>query len=288
MKNRAIDWSVGGRETDMQKRNLNMKSGQQPKPFLFTKIPRTASESMSLIFRDQCLNYIRMGRLSQCLEWYSSHFYKESNVISICHNHLPVPYLRAHKVISDEWYYALFKFTFIRNPWDRLVSYWRLHVSTKSTSMGQLAKGCNNFSQFVHKCVDKRLVTEFDLIGKSHVMINPQWRWILPDFDFIGCYEHLERDWKELNQKIEATFVLDKHIQLHSDRGSTRRHYMDYYDDITARLVKTLYKTDIDIFGYESIECQSPYDSHTILSNLKAFWNSHIKRVKKKMQGFFY
>ena len=281
---RDIDWSAAGREADMKKRDLDGKPKQQPKPFLFTKIARVASESMSLVFRNKCLNYIRLVRINQCLGWYSDHLYEESNVISICHNHFPVPYLRVHKVISDEWYYNLFKFTFVRNPWDRLVSYWRLYFSTKSESIAQQAKGCDNFSQFVHKCVDKRLVTEFNPTEKSYKLINPQWRWILPDYDFIGCYERLEHDWKELNQKIEATFVLDKHIQLHSDRGSTRRHYLDYYDDTTAKLVEALYRTDIDIFGYKSIECQTPYDLHIILSNLKAFWDS--KGVKRKCEGF--
>jgi len=75
---------------------------QQPRPFLFVKVPRTASESMSLVFHKQCLNYVRMGRLNQCLAWYSSHPYEDSNVVSVCHNHIPVSYLRAYKVMSDE------------------------------------------------------------------------------------------------------------------------------------------------------------------------------------------
>jgi len=144
-----------------------------------------------------------------------------------------------------------------------------------------LAKGCDNFTQFVHKCVDKHLVTEFDPIGKAYALINPQWRWIPPDFDFVGRYEHLECDWEELNRRIEAAFILNRHSQLHSDRGSTRRHYMDYYDGTTAKLVETLYRTDIDIFGYESIECQTPYDSYTMLDNLGVFWSSFSKKKKK-------
>lgn len=281
-KKRNVDWSVSGREADMQKRNLNAK--QQPRPFMFTKIARTASESMSIVFHDQCLNYIRLGRLSQCIDWYSGHPFIETNVVSICHNHFPVPYLRVGKIMSDEWYRSLYKFAFVRNPWDRLVSYWRLYFSSGPTSsVGLLAKGCDNFSQFVHKCVDEHLVAGFDPFEKCYNLVNPQWRWILPSFDFVGCYEYLQRDWNELNRNIGTVFVLNRHSKLHSDCGDTRRHYVDYYDSTTAKLVETLYESDIEIFGYDSIECNTPYDSCTILNNLKDFWGSY---VPKKRVGF--
>lgn len=264
-------------EQNMLDRNIKLgRNGQQPRPFLFVKVARTASESMSLVFREQCLNYIRLGRLKQCQEWYGSHAKGSFPWVSVCHNHFPVPVLRAYKVLPDDWYHPFIKFAFIRNPWDRLVSYWRLYAFTKmSSAVGSAAKGCRSFDQFVDKCQGQGLVNKFAPFGRSYKLINPQWRWLLGDFNFIGCFEKLEDDWCQLNTLLNSRFVLDKHVQLHSDRGSCRKNYLSYYNRRTARLVKQMYRLDIELLGYNDIECDSPYSSDKILQNLAAHWNCH-------------
>lgn len=151
----------------------------------------------------------------------------------------PSFYLQEYKKEWNEYY----KFSFVRNPWDRIVSSWSRTI----------AKGSNWFD---YKKIDKdkyfngAILTRFKpFIIKNkfwmQVHFKPQIKWLHPSLDFIGKYENLDDDLKKVFN--------DNSIEW-SNRGnfykSYHRPYQEYYTPETKHIVQTVYKEEIKRFGY--------------------------------------
>ena len=134
-----------------------------------------------------------------------------------------------------------FTFCFVRNPWDRMVSW---HHFRKS-------KGHKN-PRLAHQTLEEMLI-EFQTHSyiKYHwyTPSDPQCNWIDIDgeqvVDFIGRFENLHEDFGKICEKLEATNVKLKH-----HNKSKRKHYAQYYTKETRDMVAEMYLKDIERFGY--------------------------------------
>ena len=124
-----------------------------------------------------------------------------------------------------------FKFAFVRNPWDRVVS-WYFFSKTSSYE----SRNTSNIS-----------FKEFIKI-KSNVWKGPQQNQY--DFtkccDFIGRFENLQQDFNIICDKIKIP-----QQQLLSKNKSKHKSYTEYYDDETRQLVADRFAKDIEYFGYK-------------------------------------
>ena len=144
----------------------------------------------------------------------------------------------------------LWSFTFVRNPWDRLVSTWASKVENtlehcfKKHPEYKMEMGMS-FDAFI-KSIDR--ISEPPEWWDAH--IRPQWystcNWrgdvIL---DYIGRMENYDEDLRHIQ----------KHMTLEPIRPKTlnktkRNDYRTYYNNITARIVAKIYERDIDLFKY--------------------------------------
>ncbi|HEV2209150.1 MAG TPA: sulfotransferase family protein [Verrucomicrobiae bacterium] len=134
---------------------------------------------------------------------------------------------------------SYFKFGFVRNPWDRVVSLYERREGL------QLSKQMS-FEQFV------------DWIQfSSSTCIHPvphryQVDWFVDPHgtvlaDFIGRFETLEEDWARIAR------ILGIQEQLpHKNRNPRRtRHYTEYYSPDTRARIAEKFRVDIERFGYE-------------------------------------
>ena len=240
------------------------------KHFIFAKVPRTASETMSAVFEDQHPDYVRCGDVETATRLHRN----EKMWGSVCYNHLPVAYLKKENIVTDAFLADRVKFSFVRNPFDRLVSYWRL--KSGEAIRAPILKDCKTFSDFVHKLYYKKsYVPNFRCGGYN--LVEPQWRWIPPWFDFVGSYERLHEDFAVLCEMIGHSMKIDRRVSFHPDTSEQRKHYTEYYDNKTEQLVSHIYKDDFMAFGYTGLGCQEPYDSKTILKNLRKTWKVAVK-----------
>jgi chondroitin 4-sulfotransferase 11 len=140
-----------------------------------------------------------------------------------------------HKMEFDIWYENItkerldryFSFTFVRNPWDKIVSLYH-HFKVKES-----------FKQFV---LDGKSKYKRSMIAHS----LPQYHYIeFTPLDFVGRYENLEEDWKFVANKIGVCNKLP-HINK-----SNHKHYTEYYDDETIEVIRNEYKKDIELLGYD-------------------------------------
>ena len=137
-----------------------------------------------------------------------------------------------------------YTFTFVRNPWDRIVSeyHWRLSLPKQRPP--------TNFSKFVEYC-GKRLQNKNNIphdIYWTHAQLQKSY---ITDqtgnviIDQIYKFEHLQEAIEDLNTKLNMSIAIKQY------NSSTHDHYREYYNDRDKAKVAKLYKEDIELFEYE-------------------------------------
>jgi len=221
--------------------------------FLFVAVSKTASSSMRVSIRRAKLgSQIDRTVLHPELAWSHPQHYN----------------IRDYQVIMEEEdFNNRFKFAFVRNPWDRLVSNY-----TATCRRG----GDNGYALIPR---DRKSPEKFQewakaVLGTEYWEVDcyrrPQCRhqrttsdsmlsWLTDKdghllVDFIGRFETLEADYNLALDKIEQHCGKSiRRIPFPSRRGASTigHHYSFYYNDELIEKVRDHFKEDIDYFGYE-------------------------------------
>jgi hypothetical protein len=130
-------------------------------------------------------------------------------------------------------YDSFFKFAFVRNPWDWLVSGYHYILQNPSHYQHDLVKSFSGFPEFVESQLFDRTQKYLLTDAEGHLIV-----------DFVGRYENLQADFQQACQIIGITAVLP-----HTN-PSSHRPYRDYYDIETRQRVAEIYGEDIEFFGY--------------------------------------
>jgi hypothetical protein len=132
-----------------------------------------------------------------------------------------------------------FSFTFVRNPWDRAVSYyhWLKAQSFDHPAVG-LAKALN-FPGFLNHPQTQASLSA----TPAHSYMTAA-----NGVEYCSAYirlEHLAHDLAPLEQHLGFGLVLP-----HANQSDRKRDWRPYYTDQTASLMAQLCATDINRFGY--------------------------------------
>ena len=151
---------------------------------------------------------------------------------------LPDFYKQRYGRIWDQYY----KFTFVRNPWDRVVSAWSRIIAKKEKwfDCNQL-KNDQYFGDVIYRNFQEFLKGKFWF--DTH--FNPQMKWIIYPLDFIGKYENLDNDLKKVFNDNNIEWSDDGHLYK-----SYHRPYKEYYNENTLHIIKSVYLEEIKIFRY--------------------------------------
>jgi hypothetical protein len=142
-----------------------------------------------------------------------------------------------------------FKFTFERNPWDRVVSNFWFRGRGRGRGRGRR-------SIAIRKRIREDPIATFsDWLRKFDFSIN---RLIYTDehrnilVDFVGRYERLQEDFSIACDKIGLTGVQELPF-LKAGYRKDKRHYSEYYKDDPELIdiIATEYEWEIKTFGYE-------------------------------------
>ena len=132
---------------------------------------------------------------------------------------------------------GFFKFTFVRNPWDVVISkYFATYYSDINFLAGKtLSYFLENYSPAPNEVGDSFF--EF---------FNPD------DMDFIGRFEDREQGLEVISEQIGID--LDPHFSVKSkemQKAKSKKKFWDYYDEETAEKVYNKYKLDREYFNYK-------------------------------------
>lgn len=173
---------------------------------------------------------------------------------AVCTNlgHRNAAMLIANDWMTQEWFDSSFKFVFVRNTWDRMVSLFEFYRGFRLKRNRASNAALVDFPTFIKEVTTKTrwcrgprlLVTQFDLA-------RPQLEWLRWGADFIGRFEDLERDWKLLCETIDVVHApLERHKTTIDKDHRQHKDYHDYYDEVLQRVVAEHYAEEIERFGF--------------------------------------
>ncbi|MCP5424774.1 MAG: sulfotransferase family 2 domain-containing protein [Gammaproteobacteria bacterium] len=152
--------------------------------------------------------------------------------------------IAAQEMLPREVYARLFKFVFVRNPWDLQVSSYH-HLRRERP---HLVAHVPDFESFLNWKLDAKRPYQFhidtSIERQSDYVIDLHGGIIV---DFIGRYENLVGDFSEACRRIGIRCPELPHKRKATDR---RRDYRSYYSDALAERVATYFRRDIELFGY--------------------------------------
>lgn len=148
-------------------------------------------------------------------------------------------------------YQDYFKFSFVRNPFDRLVSCYYSKINARMVGIEQephegaeLWPGMSfkDFVGVVCRIPDEKANVHFR--SQHLTLIGPKDDLVV---DFLGRFEALEEGFEHISKEIGASLSLP-----HSNPSKRRqqRDYRSVYNDELAAAVGERYQTDCRLFGY--------------------------------------
>jgi hypothetical protein len=140
------------------------------------------------------------------------------------------------RCVPPALYESLFKFAFVRNPWDRLVSRYAHLSRNAGHRRHRLVRRMKEFGEYLRWEIRR---------DKMH-----QWRFLYdgngrPLVDFVGHYERLKKDFDRICARLNLSTKLP-HANV-----SAHRDYRTYYTPETRDLVAKHFQRDIELFGYD-------------------------------------
>ncbi len=221
---------------------------------LFIHIPKVAGQSMELAF----LQRANLSWQQRDLFLLRANQNRQKGPPRLAHltasEYLQLGYL------TEKEFNSMFRFSFVRNPWDRLVSEYLYRNYPFS------------FNDFLYKKFPSPANDDYikGMDGFRHVM--PQYQFIYDKslkllVDFVGRYETLQKDFEDVTTRITGEPVelpyknktngrsigwlsrAKKLLKLETEQ-THKRHYTEYYDAASIQWVHDHYSKDIELFNY--------------------------------------
>ena len=193
------------------------------KRFLFVHIPKTAGNSIQSVLRDYSEDQLVALR-------------KEQDGIERFGLRNPKYKLKKHSMLREycdalarEQFRDLYKFTCVRNPWDRMVSYY--FTPTQNPETWNRKK----FREIISKAVSLADYLRLDN-GEGDPFAN---------VDCILRFENLADEFRAVCNTIGIPPPA-----LPRYNRSSRDHYSKYYDDELRELVRARFAAEIERFNY--------------------------------------
>jgi hypothetical protein len=241
--------SFRGLQTDTCLRNMICK----PFNCIFVHIPKTAGRSVEMFFMNKLdLDRENDEHRKQLLITDNTDPDRGTEKLS----HLSAAeYVQCGHVPQQE-FSKFYKFSFVRNPWARLVSEYRYrnylsHRSFKDFVMNKLpAPGRDD--KYRHIMPQTEMLCD----NGGNLLV-----------DFVGKFEQLQQDFDKVCKQLGFEDSSLSHVNssdkksrelrrkvrnfLYRNDESYLHRYVDFYDTESREFVTNMYRQDIDNFGYD-------------------------------------
>ncbi len=217
---------------------------------LYVHIPKTAGQSIEQFFMD------RLG-----LDWET-----DRDRLLLGNNADPargteklshlsaIEYTRCGYV-DQATFDELFKFSFVRNPWERIVSEYRYRNYFHHRSFRDFLQ--HRLPQPGWSDKYRHIMPQYDMLHDADGQLQ---------VDFVGRFENLQADFARVctrlgiaDSKLPHRNPSDKKSRnlkrrlrnwLYRNGENSKHGYVEFYDAATIDIVRRLYHRDIKAFGY--------------------------------------
>jgi hypothetical protein len=230
---------------------------------VFVHIPKAAGQSIEKVF---------LEKLGLTWETRDPLLLGENNNPLTCprsFSHLTASEYVAKKFMTPEQFSKYFKFTFVRNPYSRLVSTYIYFDYINKYS----------FNEFLKEIVSKR-IDDTNYLLDRHCLRQTQFSHDTNGnllVDFVGRFESIQKDFdyvcsqigmpqlklphtnKSINSvepksAISSAKLAIKNAHLWRRNLRLKEQFMDYYDQESINLTNSLYEADFKKFDYEMLK----------------------------------
>lgn len=155
------------------------------------------------------------------------------------------------KKMPAEIFDNYFKFAFVRNPFDWLVSIFFFFSQNEKEIYHQFFKNLKGFDEFIEFLKEQSKTNFAGLKFGEYSFKSPQRDFLYDEqgnllVDYVGKLENINHDFAEICKIIGIPPVDLSHINK-----SSHKNYLQYYTPETKRLVYSLLKEDFETFQYE-------------------------------------
>ena len=153
-----------------------------------------------------------------------------------------------HHVVPELMPEGYFVFTFVRNPWDRMLSYYLFRHSEPRTGHRKTIHPDERrigFSDWL-KRLDEFSAWE-NINPAFHIAVSPQRNTVGDLPDFTGRFESMQADLEKVCTRLGIDGVELTNVNKTSTK---KKHYASYFDDESVELIEKRFKPDIDHYGY--------------------------------------
>ncbi|HWA85787.1 MAG TPA: sulfotransferase family 2 domain-containing protein [Opitutus sp.] len=149
-----------------------------------------------------------------------------------------------HELPAWEWD-RLFRFTFVRNPWDLELSRYFFYRAMKNWSPEDpraiATNRAGSFRAYLDWRQEQRIKRQVDYIFDEGGA---------PLLHFVGRVETIDGDFETVTKKIGIDARLPHVNQFNTTAYRKSTDYRDHYDDESAAIVERLVRKDIAVLGY--------------------------------------
>jgi len=200
--------------------------------FVFVAIPKTATHAIRFALRKH---------LDEKMDW-------EQATLFVNNKKLPfeslaklgtghITCLEIHPFLGEETWRKYFKFTIVRNPYDRFISFCffmnREDITFKKNARERMKRILKN----------KKVHRNLWFIPQHHFITDNNGELMV---DFVGKYENLVNAHQHICNKMGIPSE-----QLPRINRSIHNNYTEYYDDELRQAVFEFYHQDFELLGYE-------------------------------------
>jgi hypothetical protein len=198
--------------------------------FIFAAVPKTGTHSVRQALREQ------MGDEDvEQVGLFVNKRFPWQDLAAIQHGHLSLRQVRPY--LGEEAFSSFFKFAFVRNPFDRFVSYCAF-----------MLRGGDLFQRRPRDVMRHFL---FEDPPEHHILFQSQASLLVADdgqtllVDTVGRVEDMQTSYDRICERIGlASRPLDR------VNGGRRDDYRHYYDQALVDGVAARYAQDLKLFGY--------------------------------------
>ncbi|MCP3932317.1 MAG: sulfotransferase family protein [Bacteroidetes bacterium] len=231
------------------------------KKFIFTKTAKTAGTSVESYFEQYCI---------PDWEWQESHWHdeyiSETGIIgsrgprhkgSTWYGHMPAKRIR--DLIGQDVWDDYYKFTVIRNPYDKLISGYffkekRKKNYTYKKRTVKIVKKLLGIGDPISRVTGNTEIERFrcwlreggDVIDRDKYLIDEK-----ECMDYFIRFENLHEGIRHVCDRLSISYEPTRIPQFKKGIRHNRLEVKDYYDDETIRIVQSKYAWELKRFGYE-------------------------------------
>lgn len=197
--------------------------------FIFAAIPKTGTHSVRRALRE----HLGPDDIEQVGLFVDKRF-PWPELAQLRHGHLGLAQVRPF--LGEAAFASYFKFAFVRNPFDRFVSYCAF-ATRETGAFEQDPRGTMHYILF-------------ELRPLQHILFQPQHSFLVDErgellTDYVGRVEQMQASYDAICERIGIPSQ-----PLEQVNSSRRGSYRDYYDPALIEGVSQLYRRDLDLFGY--------------------------------------